>query len=92
MAKQQPTYRARERASVEYPGLVTKVIKQVRFTNDDDYIALVMDFEDNSSATFNFRPTLTFAMEPEISVWDSGNMVRWKKLVTRPIKVGKQHG
>jgi hypothetical protein len=68
----------------EYPGLRGKVIKQVRFVNDDNYTALNLEFEDNTLASFRLNAKISLALPPEIAKLKAGDLVGWKKLKTRP--------
>ena len=70
---------------VEYPALIGKVIRQVRFVNDDDYTALTVDFDDSTLVSFRFKATVGFSIDPELSTVKGGNIVRWRQLKTRPV-------
>lgn len=72
--------------TVEYPALKGKVIKQLRFANDEDFTALVIEFEDNTHVSFRLKATIELLMEPEISTLRSGNIVNWKKLKAQLVK------
>ena len=54
--------------TVEYPELKGKVIEQVRYKNDPEFTALVIEFNDDTRASFRLRADVVFAMEPE-NVW-----------------------
>lgn len=71
--------------SVEYPALKGKVVRQVRFANDEDFTALVIEFEDNTHASFRLKAAIDLLMEPEVSTLKGGNIVKWKKLEARPV-------
>ena len=73
-------------ASVEYPALKGKVVRQGRFANDEEFTVLVIEFEDNTHVSFRLKATIELSMEPEISTLKSGNIVNWKKLKPQPIK------
>lgn len=45
----------KKRGTVEYPELKGKVIEQVRYKNDPDFTVLVMEFNDNTRASFRLR-------------------------------------
>ena len=64
----------------EYPDLRGKVIKKVRFVNDENYTALNLEFEDNSLASFRLTSTIAFSFPPEIAKLKGGDLVGWKKL------------
>lgn len=64
----------------EYPDLRGKVIKQVRFVNDDNYTALNLEFEDNTLASFRLTAKIALSLPPEIARLKDGDLVGWKKL------------
>ena len=70
---------------VEYPALIGKVIRQVRFVNDDDYTALSIDFDDSTLVSFRFKATIGFSIDPELSTVKGENIVRWRRLKARPV-------
>jgi hypothetical protein len=76
----------RKAANVEYPALKGKVVRQLRFANDEDFTVLVIEFEDNTHVSFRLKATIELSMEPKISTLRSGNIVNWKKLKAQPIK------
>ena len=80
----QKTLKARGQG-VEYPALIGKVIRQVRFVNDDDYTALTVEFDDSTLVSFRFRASIDFSVDPELSTVKGGNIVRWRQLKTRPV-------
>lgn len=80
----QKTVKARSEA-VEYPALSGKVIRQVRFVNDDDYTALTIEFDDSTLVSFRFKASITFSIGPELSTVKGGNIVRWRELKTLPV-------
>jgi len=72
--------------TVEYPELKGKIIEQVRYKNDPEFTALVIEFSDNTRASFRLRADVSFAMEPEMSGNDAaGDIANWKVLKTRSI-------
>jgi hypothetical protein len=70
-------------ASVEYPELVGKVVKQVRFANDEEFVALVIEFKDNTHVSFHLESRIGLKMQPEIARLNDGNITAWKKLKSR---------
>ena len=70
---------------VEYPALIGKLIRQVRFENSEDYTALTIDFDDNTLVSFRFKAIIAFSIDPELSTVKGGNIVSWKELKTRPV-------
>jgi hypothetical protein len=70
---------------VEYPALSGKVIRKVRFVNDDDYTALTIEFDDSTLVSFRFKASIAFSSGPELSTVKGGNIVRWRELTTRPV-------
>ena len=80
----QKTVKARSEG-VEYPALIGKVIRQVRFVNDEDYTALTIEFDDSTLVSFRFKATIGFSIDPELSTVKGGNIVRWRQLRTRPV-------
>ncbi len=68
---------------IEYPELRGKIIKQVRFANDE-FTALVMEFEDNTLVSFRLKARISLLMEPELSTLKDGDIVKWKRLKRRP--------
>lgn len=71
------------RSKVEYPELVGKVIKQVRFANDEEFTALVIEFNDNTHVSFHLESKISLKMQPEISRVKGGNITGWRKLKSR---------
>jgi hypothetical protein len=80
----QKTVKARGEG-VEYPALTGRVIRQVRFVNDEDYTALTIEFDDSTLVSFRFKASIAFSIDPELSTVKGGNIVRWRELKTRPI-------
>ena len=80
----QKTVKARGEG-VEYPALTGKVIRQVRFVNDEDYTALTIEFDDSTLVSFRFKASIAFSIDPEISTVKGGNIVKWRELKTRPV-------
>jgi hypothetical protein len=70
---------------VEYPALISKVIRQVRFVNDEDYTALTIEFDDSTLVSFRFKASIAFSIDPELSTVKGGDIVRWRRLKTRPV-------
>lgn len=70
---------------IEYPALSGKVIRQVRFVNNEDYTALTLEFDDDTLVSFQFKATIALSRDPELSSLKGGNIVSWKKLKTRPV-------
>lgn len=68
----------------EYPGLKGKVIRQVRFSNDENYTALNLEFEDNTLASFRLNAKIALSLPPGIAKVTGGNLVGWKKLKAHP--------
>jgi hypothetical protein len=80
----QKTVKARGE-DVEYPALTGKVIRKVRFVNDDDYTALTIEFDDSTLVSFRFKASIAFSIGPELSTVKGGNIVKWRRLTTRPV-------
>jgi len=80
----QKTVKARGEG-VEYPALTGKVIRQVRFVNDEDYTALTIEFDDSTLVSFRFKASIAFSIDPELSTVKGGNIVKWRELKTRPV-------
>src|SRR5580704_3310161 len=79
----------KKRGTVEYPELKGKVIEQVRYKNDPDFTVLVMEFNDNTRASFRLRADVSFALEPEMSGNDAaGDIGNWTILKTRSLPPG----
>ena len=70
---------------IEYPALSGKVIRQLRFVNDEDYTALTLEFDDDTLVSFQFKATIALSRDPELSSLKGGNIVSWKKLKSRPV-------
>ena len=70
---------------IEYPALSGKVIRQVRFVNDEDYTALTIEFDDDTLVSFPFKACISLSRDPELSSLKGGSIVSWKKLKTRPV-------
>jgi hypothetical protein len=70
---------------IEYPALSGKVIRQVRFVNDEDYTALTIEFDDDTLVSFPFNASISLSRDPELSSLKAGNIVSWKKLKSRPL-------
>lgn len=71
---------------VEYPALSGKVVRQVRFANDEDFTALIFDFKDNTHVSFRFKADLSLSMEPEVSDLKHGDIVNWRKLKAQAVR------
>lgn len=72
--------------TVEYPELRGKVIEQVRYNSDLDFTVIVIEFNDNTRATFRLRADVSFALEPEMSGTDAvGDIANWKILKKRSL-------
>lgn len=69
---------------IEYPELTGKIIRQVRFANDEEFTALVMEFEDNTLVSFRLKARIGLLMEPELSTLKDGDIVKWLRLKSRP--------
>ncbi len=67
----------------EYPALKGKIIREVRFVNDDNYTALNLEFEDNTLASFRLKTSIALSLPPEIASLKGGDLVGWKKLKPR---------
>ena len=72
---------------VEYPTLKGKTVKQVRFSNDEEFCAIVIEFDDNDNTLVSFRlkANIALSMEPELSITKGGNIINWKILKARPV-------
>jgi hypothetical protein len=71
---------------MEYPVLRGKTIKQVRFIEDSEFTALIMEFEDNTCARFPLETRICFAVAPEImETGPNGDFVNCRRLGTRSI-------
>lgn len=71
----------------EYPALRGKTIKQVRFIEDTELTALIMEFEDNTRARFALETRIAFAVAPEImGTAPNGDLINCKRLGTRSIR------
>ena len=76
----------KKRGTVEYPELKGKVIEQVRYKSDPDFTVLVIEFNDNTCASFRLRADVLFALEPEMSGNDAaGDIGNWTILKTRSL-------
>ena len=73
--------------AVEYPELIGKRIKQVRFTTgDSQWTTLVMEFDDKTRASFHLTAEVHLALAPEISgTANNGDIDNWTVMETRPI-------
>jgi hypothetical protein len=61
-----------------------KIIRQVRFANDEEFTALVMEFEDNTLLNFRSKARIALLMEPELSTLKYGDLVKWMRLKRHP--------
>ncbi len=78
--------------TVEYPELKGKVIEQVRYKSDSDFTVLVIEFNDNTRASFRLRADVSFALEPEMSGTDAaGDIANWKILKKRSLPPPFKH-
>ena len=68
----------------EYPALKGKIIREVRFVNDENYTALNLEFEDNTLASFRLKSSIALSLPPEIARLKGGDLVGWKKLKPQP--------
>ncbi len=74
---------------LEYPSLKGKVIKQVRFTQEDEeFTAVVLEFDDDTHVSFVLKANIALAMEPEISKLKNGDIVNWRKLKAQAVDAG----
>ncbi len=73
--------------AVEYPELVGKTIKQVRFTvGDSQWTTLVVEFDDKTRDSFHLTADVHLAMAPEISgTAKNGDIDNWVPMRTRRI-------
>jgi hypothetical protein len=73
--------------AVEYPELIGKTIKQVRFTQgDSQWTTLVMEFDDDTRASFHLTAEVQLAIAPEISgTAKNGDIDNWTVMQTRRI-------
>src|ERR1700749_3203266 len=62
------------RGELEYPSLIGKVIRQVRFANDEDHTALTIEFDDSTLVSFRFKASIAFSIDPELSTVRGGNI------------------
>ena len=70
---------------VEYPALGGKIIRQVRFVNNEDYTALTIELDDDTLVSFRLKANIAFSTAPELSRLKGGNIVSWKELRSRPV-------
>lgn len=71
---------------IEYPALRGKTIKQVSFIEDNEFTALIMEFDDDTRARFNLQTRISFAVAPEImGIAPNGDLINSKRLETRSI-------
>ena len=70
---------------VEYPTLKGKTVRQVRFSNDEEFCAIVIEFDDNTLVSFRLKANIALSMEPELSITKAGNIINWKILKARPV-------
>jgi hypothetical protein len=75
--------------NVEYPALKGKVIRRVWFSNQDEFTAIVIEFEDDSITSFRLTASISFSIPPEIARLRGGNIVGWRKLKTVPANFRK---
>jgi len=74
---------------LEYPSLKGKVIKQVRFTQEDEeFTAVVLEFDDDTHVSFALKANIALAMEPEISKLKNGDIVNWRKVKAQVVEPG----
>ena len=75
-----------EPKAIEYPALKGKIIRQVRFSNDEEFTAIVIEFEDDTITSFRLTASIALSMPPEIAILRAGNIVGWRKLKTCPMR------
>jgi hypothetical protein len=73
--------------AVEYPELVGKTIKQVRFmVGETPWTTLVLEFSDKTRASFHLTADVHLAIAPEISgTAENGDIDNWTPMHTRRI-------
>lgn len=71
---------------IEYPALQGKTIKQVRLIEDNEFNALILEFEDNTRARFTLETRISFAVAPEImGTASNGDLINCRPLGVRSI-------
>jgi hypothetical protein len=78
---------------IEYPALRGKTIKQVRLIEDNEFNALILEFEDNTRARFTLETRISFAVAPEImGTTPNGDLINCRPLGTRCIPPHRASG
>ena len=78
---------------IEYPALRGKTIKQVRLIEDNEFNALILEFEDNTRARFTLETRISFAVAPEImGTAPNGDLINCRPLGTRSIPPHRASG
>ena len=82
----------RRTANFEYPALKGKVVRQVRFANDEEFTVLVIEFEDNTHVSFRLKATIELSMEPEISTlkeWEHRELEKVESAARQETRKGR---
>lgn len=70
----------------EYPALRGKTIKQVRLIEDNEFNALILEFDDNTRARFTLETRISFTVAPEImGTASNGDLINCRRLGTRSV-------
>jgi hypothetical protein len=69
---------------VEFPEVHGKTIRHFRFTNDNDYRCVSIDFKDGSVLAFKLELDIT--EEAELGVMKNGDLTDIRKLKRLPVK------
>jgi hypothetical protein len=69
---------------IEYPELKGKIVRNVRFSNDQHLTAVNLEFEDNTLVSFRLEASIVLSTGgPEIAKLRGGNLAGWKRLKAR---------
>jgi uncharacterized protein YkuJ len=73
-------------AGVQYPELKGKVVREVRYANDNEFNGVTIEFEDNTQVSFRFKASIDLIVHPELATLKGGDLMNFRKLRTSPVR------
>jgi len=70
---------------VQYPELKGKVVREVRYANDNEFNGVTVEFEDNAQVSFRFKASIDSVVHPELATL-KGGLVNFRKLRASPVR------
>lgn len=69
-----------------YPELKGKVVREVRYANDNEFNGVTIEFEDNTQVSFRFKASIDLIVHPELATLKGGDLVNFRKLRASPVR------